>query len=347
MKINLLLLFCSLFLVACSSAQEETINESVFPGETWKVAKPESVGFSSKKLRKAKSTFEDIGGAAALVIVKGHVIADWGYTDVPFDGRSIRKSLLNAVFGIYIDKGEVDINMTLKDAAINDMGILTEKELNAAVKHLMTSSSGIYLPAAFEEQSHREKPSRGSHEPGVHFLYNNWDFNVLSTVINQASDKDLFEVFEDEIAKPLKMEHFQGKYHTAYLSQPELSDHPAYLFLMSTKDLARLGLLYLNKGKWKNQQIISSDWVIESTSKQIETGDAFYYNYGYLWWVSKREGDKGETPFLARGAKSQYMYIDPANELIIIFRDNPDSFVPVKKSEAYPLIGSIYGAMNR
>ncbi len=349
MKNTIMLFLVCLVLSTCKGEQSSSGESlpSVYPKKEWITVEPEQLGYSSKKLEKVKSQFEKTGGVAALVVVNGYIIADWGQTDLNVECRSIRKSLINSLYGIYMEKGKIDYNLSLEEAKINDGAKLTREELATPVKYLMSSSSGIYLPAAFEESVHYNKPPRGSKKPGEFFLYNNWDFNALSTLFNQSTGVDLFEAFDKDIAQPLQMEHFDPNRQTAYVYQPSLSEHPAYLFRISTKDLARYGLLYLNEGKWEDQQIVPKDWVLESTSKQIETGEKFYYNYGYLWWVSKRDNGPGKTPFLARGAQSQYMYVDPNNDLIIIFRDNPDGNQKVKKSAAYPLIGAVYGAMEK
>lgn len=328
--------------LACSQIPQ--IEDSIFPDGTWQTAAPESLGYSSKKLNKAQERFESTGGVAALVIVKGRIIADWGDTDAAFDCRSIRKSFLSSLFGIYQEKGMIDINKSLSEAGINDQGKMRESELQTQIKYLMSSSSGIYLPATFESAIYQNKPARGSSQPGDQFFYNNWDFNVLSTVFNQSTGRDLFEAFGEHIAKPLQMEHFDPIRNTGYLHQPAISEHPAYMFRVSSKDLARFGLLYLNEGNWKGKQLVPKSWVIESTSQRVETGDDFYYNYGYLWWVSKRQDGPPRKPFLARGAQSQYLYVDPNNDLIVIFRDNPDDNVEVKKSDGYPLLGAVYQA---
>lgn len=319
----------------------------VFPGEKWLTIKPEKVGFSSEKLEIAKEKFETSGGISTVIISRGYLIADWGETNKNFDCRSIRKSLINSVYGIYSEKGKLNIGMSLADININDKNKLTKNELETEIQYLLSSSSGIYLPAAFENKAYRNKPARNTFKPGEKFIYNNWDFNILSTIFNKLTNKDIFIAFDEHIAKPLQMEHFNVRYNTAYIYQQELSDHPAYIFMISTKDLARYGLLYLNEGNWKGEQLIPRNWILESTSQQIKTDKNNYYDYGYLWWVSKRSTENSRTPFLARGAQSQYMYLDPANDLIIIFRDNPESNIKVKKSIGYSLIGSVYGAMSR
>ncbi len=347
MRIKLASLLILIICTKCAEAQRNVVPalDPVFPEEKWQVVEPEALGYSSKKLEIAKKKFEEIGGAAALVIVKGYVIADWGLTDLPFDCRSMRKSLLSSLYGIEIANGTIDLEKNLGELNVNENGQLTNNELNTKIKYLMTSSSGIYLPGAFEEEVHRNKPERETHKPGELFLYNNWDFNALSTIYNQSTDSDLFKDFDEKIARPIQMSGYDSDYDGAYILQPGLSEHPAYLFNISSKDLARFGLLYLNEGNWNGKQLIPKDWVVASTTSKIETGEDFFYNYGYLWWTSKRESSGKRAPFLARGAQSQYMYIDPNNDLIVIFRDNPNGFEKVKKSDAYPLIGAVYGAI--
>jgi len=321
--------------------------KNVFPAEHWLSIEPEKVGFSSEKLKIVRAKFENSGGIAMLIVVNGYIIGDWGETDRKIDSRSIRKSLINSIYGIYVEKGIINLNMRLSEIEINDKNTLTNGELETEIRYLLSSSSGIYLPAAFDERVNRSKPDRGIHEQGEHFIYNNWSFNVLSTIFNKLTDKDLFAAFDEHIAVPLQMENFDVRYDTYYLYQRELSNHPAYLFRISTKNLARYGLLYLNEGNWNGQQLIPKKWVVESTSPTVKTGKKFYYDFGYLWWVSKRGSANDKRPFLARGAQSQYMYIDSANDLIIIFRDNPEGTVEVKKSIAYPLIGLVYNAMAK
>jgi len=341
-----LFLFFILFysLTTCGQEAPTKIIDPIFPQAEWQTIEPEKVGFSSKMLKKAKVKFEESGGVAALVIVKGYIVADWGDTKRKIDCRSMRKSLINSLYGIHIKNGNIDIDKSLGEININDRNQLNDMELSTPLKYLLSASSGIYLPAAYEEPAHKNKPDRGTHKPGEHFQYNNWDFNALSTIFKKSTGEDVFEAFENQIAKPLQMEHFSVD-DTYYLYQPHLSDHPAYLIWLSTKDLARYGLLYLNEGQWNGNQIVPQNWVVASTQWQTKTGEEYYYDYGYLWWVTKGGTQATRSPFLARGAQSQYMYIDPNNSLIIIFRDNPFGEVKVKKSIAYPLIGDIYKSL--
>ena len=127
-------------------------------------------------------------------------------------------------------------------------------ENSATIHDLLTSRSGVFHPAAYETDSMQKKrPLRNSHDPGTFWFYNNWDFNALLTIFNQETKQDFFAQFEEKIAKPIQMERFRLK-DTFYHYEHQVSSHPAYLFRMSTLDLARFGLLYLRKGNGGNSR---------------------------------------------------------------------------------------------
>ena len=113
------------------------------------------------------------------------------------------------------------------------------------------------------------RPERHAHAPGTFWYYNNWDFNALGTIFEQETGTKIFEEFDTRIARPLQMEDFSisdCSYKTSKdYGQSPISKHRYYQFRMSTRDLARFGLLYLRNGQWHDQQIVSTDWVREST----------------------------------------------------------------------------------
>ena len=91
------------------------------------------------------------------------------------------------------------------------------------------------------------RPKRGSHPPGTFWLYNNWDINALGTIYEQATKWSVFTGFDRLIALPLQMEDFDVAHDTRYFRDPS-SLHPADMFRMSSRDMARFGLLYLRHG---------------------------------------------------------------------------------------------------
>ena len=288
-----------------------------FPGERWMMyATPEEAGWSSQKLAAVERDSKAAGSTAVMVIFDGTIVAAWGDVGRRFKCHSMRKSLLSALYGIAVSQGTMDINATIGSIGIDDDRPLTETEKSAKVSDLLKARSGIYLPAAYETPSmRRNRPTRGSHAPGTHWYYNNWDFNVLATVYNKETGGDLFEAFQREIALPLQMQDFALR-HTYYHLEPQHSRHAAYPFRMSARDLARVGLLFLNDGRWQGEEIVAPAWVRESTTAFSRNN---YGGYGYMWWTFAGEL-AALGAYAALGYGGHAIYVVPGARLVFVHR---------------------------
>ena len=315
------------------------INAQQLPDKNWlKYANPKEAGFSEEKLNYAKQYYDSVGFGAGLIIHKGVIVASWGENTRRFMLASMRKSLLSALIGNAIENGKLDLNATLADLKIDEITPLTTKEKSAKLKDLLTTQSGVYLPSAFEFKGWKElKPERGSHDPGTFWYYNNWDFNALGTIYEQATQKKIFTAFKNEIATPIGMEDYRPM-DGVYYYEPE-SMHPAYLFKMSSRDLARFGLLYLNGGKWNDKKVISESWVSLSTQAQAKAYDD---QYGYLWWATPVNG---MNAFTAQGAGSHVLTIIPELDLVVVVRTN-DYIRPINNGSDIRLVELIVKAKN-
>lgn len=336
----ILCLYSSVSLVSCYKSAELS-GTSLVPDQHWmQYANPRDAGFSPEKLEEAKRYWDSIQSAACMIVHDGAVVAAWGDIERRFMCHSVRKSLLSALYGIYVDAGVIDTKKTLEEVEIDDSTPLTEKEKQARIVDLLKSSSGIYLPAASEPLSVR-KPPRGSHKPGKRMYYNNWDFNALGTIFERETKMDLFTEFERKIAEPLQMQDFRRR-DGHYSHQPERSTHPAYIFRMSARDLARFGLLYLNKGIWADSRVISESWVKRSTSRQIDANRSM--GYGYLWWVYREKPYAKKKMYGALGVGEQALEIVPSENLVVVLRTNTFEHKSVSRSERLDLITLILEA---
>lgn len=312
-------LILAVWLVCHAGAVHAQSQDSSFPGKTWQqYTHPEDAGFSAAKLDSARAYFENSGAAGLFAVHRGRVLAAWGEINRRFICASVRKSFMSALIGIAAGQGKIDLNKTLQEMNIDDIQNLSEKEKQASVRHLLTAKSGVYHPAAYSPKNMEDNlPERGSHEPGEYWYYNNWDFNALATIFKQQVGQDAFEFFNKEIAAPLQMEEFRLA-DTYYRFEPEKSKHPAYLFRMSARDMARFGLLYLSNGKWRNKQIVPSNWAAEST-QPVTTDTRRYANlgqYGYLWWIS--HDSHGGKMYFASGSGGQRIFVLPEAELVVV-----------------------------
>ena len=91
-----------------------------YPGASWEaVSSPEQQGWSAERLGEARDYFDSMGADRFLVVHDGRILVDWG-TERKFYVASIRKSLLNALFGIYVFEGLIQVNDTLGELGIDD-----------------------------------------------------------------------------------------------------------------------------------------------------------------------------------------------------------------------------------
>jgi len=286
----------------------------VFPGRSWeKVARPADAGWSEEKLDAAWQYAQQIGSGTILIVQHGVVVAAWGDVTEPYNVFSIRKSLLHALIGLLVESGALDLDATLADLGVDDTDGLTPAERGARVRDLLTSRSGVYHPAAYEARDNASRrPARGSHRPGEFFYYNNWDFNALGTIYERDAKGRLFEDFEAHVAAPLEMKDFSLD-RTEYVRERQ-SAHPAYLFHMTARDLARFGLLYLRNGRWRDRQIVPEAWIEASTQRYVKDAQPFS-DYGYLWWIYP---EWSGHLYSASGKGNQKVLVWPGRDMVVV-----------------------------
>ena len=328
MKWTLLFFALTLALVDCSP--NDGPNKDIYPGANWqKAVEPEKLGWSSAKLAEARNFSKKIHSAAVMIVDNGVVVDAWGDITRNYYCHSIRKSLLSALLGIHIEEGNIDLSKTMEELDIDDYEpSLTPIEKQATVFDLIRARSGIYHPALGEGYFMAPmRPEQHTQAPGTFWYYNNWDFNALGTIFEQETGTKIFEEFDTRIAKPLQMEDFNisdCSYKTSKdYGQGPISKHRYYQFRMSTRDLARFGLLYLRNGQWRDQQIVPAEWVRESTARHSQIWPDG--GYGYLWWTGSKGGlitnvnVRGHS-YLASGAGVNKVIVLPYRELVIVHR---------------------------
>jgi CubicO group peptidase (beta-lactamase class C family) len=225
---------------------------------------------NSKLLAQAKSLASEFG-VTAIVASDGVTDFAWGDTHRPVNVRSVRKSLVSALYGIAVSEGRLDLDSTLADVGIDDKQPgLTAHEKTATLRNLLEARSGVYHEAAYEALSAKAKrPPRGSHLPGEHWYYNNWDFNALGVIYETVTGEDLYEGFAARIARPIGMADFSPSRCERVFER--CSDFPAHTFSISAFDLARFGLVFLNHGAWAGRQVVPAGWIEETKTRNSST----------------------------------------------------------------------------
>jgi CubicO group peptidase (beta-lactamase class C family) len=328
MKIRRLLplFFCVFILIPLFSSSLEAQHR--FPGKSWEVVKkPEDLGYSSEKLVEAEEYAGTIDTAAVMIIVDGVVLYQWGDVSKKFITHSTRKSFLSALYGKYVHDGAIDLDKSLRSLGIDDEPPLTKQEKTATIRDCLKARSGVYHTAEAESEGmHNKKPERGTFRAGEFWLYNNWDFNVLGTIFQQLTGKNIFQALKEDIADPIGMEDFIAEDGRSFKTNRSI--HEAYMFIISARDMARFGLLFLRNGNWNGKQVIPEDWVKESTTY---FSDATVYGgdgYGYMWWVAKDHNKLPHFPgvtvkegtYSARGYGGHYIVVIPEYDMVVVHR---------------------------
>jgi len=294
------------------------------------VITPEEAGWSSAALEAVEDVIEQSGYAAVMALYDGKVFFQWGDVTKNYQCHSIRKPFLSALFGIYVQRGSIDLDITLETLAIDDIPpSLTDDEKQATVRHLLKSRSGVYHEAAAEmPETAALRPERGSHPPDTFFYYNNWDFNAAGTIFRQETDEDIFLAFQREIADVVGMQDFSPN-NCQYYYEIEKSEHPAYVFRMSARDMARFGVLYQKNGAWEGKQIIPVDWIFDSTVAYSTLDVSAGVGYGYMWYVVPEESDTAELFgydfYYHTGHGVHALVIVPDLNLVIVERYDTDA----------------------
>ncbi|MDH5760442.1 MAG: beta-lactamase family protein [Gemmatimonadota bacterium] len=308
--------------------------QSVFPGSEWERVERdnlEAYGWSPAALRDTYEFIRDSANTTGLVVAdRGRIVFTYGDVEELSYLASVRKSILSMLYGYWVENGTIDLEATMADLGVDDVGGLLDVEKTATVHHLITARSGVYHPASNGGDNLADAPPRGSQVPGGYMLYNNWDFNAAGAVFEQLTGRNIYDEVQSQLAVPLR---FQDWDRSAQSKSGDLSvsRNPAYHMWISTRDMARVGLLMLHEGNWDGKQVISRDWArrIVSVVTPLEEMNPVgrrdgYFGYGYMWWVW--DGPRAVGPFegayTGRGAVGQWITVLPAVDLVITHKTN-------------------------
>lgn len=305
-------------------------SQPAVPGSEWEsIAKPESVGFSSERLAALRAFVSTLDTTAMMVVVGGRTLFTYGDVTHLSYLASGRKSVLSLLYGRYVDDRTIALERTLSDLKFTDVGGLQPIERSAMVKDLLTARSGVYHPASNGGDDLAHAPPRGSVKPGSRYLYNNWDFNAAGAIFETLTGRDIYDALEKDLVRPLGMQDFD---RARQVKNGDLtaSQYPAYPIWLSTRDMARIGLLALRGGRWGDRQLVPAAWIARTTtlvSPLAEMDAAFEdspptvgrWGYGYLWWVwdARDPSDPLAGAFTAWGINGQYITVVPKLDLVV------------------------------
>jgi CubicO group peptidase (beta-lactamase class C family) len=238
---------------------------------------------------------------------------------------SMAKTFVSILTGIAISEGKIKS----ENDKVGDYLPEFNKGKNASltIKHLLTMSSGINFdedyksPIAYPAKAYYGNDLTAltmqyevAQEPGKTFEYLSGNTELLAFVLKKATGKSISEYASEKLWKPLGAES-----NALWNLDHENGVEKAYCcYIASARDFARLGSLYMNKGKFRDQQIVPEEYVAKSIVPadltDAETGKKIN-KYGYSWWLVNY---KGEQIFYARGILGQYVIMLPSKKIIAV-----------------------------
>lgn len=271
---------------------------------------------------------------SGLVIRKGYIVAEWGDIDREDMTFSVTKSYLSTMAGLAYDDGLIpDVRKKVKNTFPHESFNQLHNE-SITWEHFLHQNSD-WSGVLWGKPDWADRPAnfdpaiainRDMHEPGTFYKYNDTRVNMLAYTLLNIWRKPLDDILKERIMDPIGASdewEWHG-YRNSWveidgkrMQSPSGGGHWGGGFFISTLDHARYGYLFMNNGKWKEQQLISEDWITLATAPSPTN-----LRYGYLWWLNTNQAisNAPTSAFYASGAGGNYIWIDQENELLIVMR---------------------------
>ncbi len=294
-------------------------------------------GFEKEPFHKILGRTKKRGGPAGMILKNGYLIMSWGdikRVDMTF---SVTKSFLSTIAGLAYDNQLINDENDLVSNYIWDGTFAGDHNSKITWKHLLQQNSDWsgqlwggkdWADRPPREGSLDEWKYRALKEPGTFMEYNDVRVNVLAYSLTHVWRKPLPVVLKENIMDKIGASttwRWFG-YENAWTEIDGINmksvtggGHSGGGIFISTEDMARFGLLFLNDGNWKAESVISKTWIEKAITPSIPNK-----NYGYMWWLNKN-GERhwegiSENVFYAAGFGGNFIIIDKKNDLVIITR---------------------------
>lgn len=302
------------------SPQKPAFISLSFPDEQFlERSSPESQGVSSAfftELIRDLEVDRDCKMHKFIALRHGKVIAECAFE--PYDMEmwhvtySMCKSVTGMAIGILMGEGKLSLDDRLGDIFAPRLGPLSIFRKTVTVKNLLTMSSGVEFNeiGAVSGNDWRKSFLDASFkfDPGTRFEYNSMNTYMLSAIVTEITGQSLFDFCKERIFDPM------GIKRVFWESCPQSITKGGWGMFMRIEDMAKLGQLYLQKGRWNDQQIVPEEWVTESTSWQIETGSDDNAHYGYQLWIN----DDRPGSFAYNGMMGQNVFVYPDLDMVVV-----------------------------
>lgn len=328
--------FCRIDELAPISPMPAASSPYFFPQKN-SIALPDQFEFEGE-MRSTEQFLVDTDTSALLVLVDGEIRFErymlTGGREVNWLAMSVSKSFISALVGIAFEEGCID---DLDDAISKYVPVKKGSAYDGvSIRHVLQMSSGARWNEDYNDDNSEVFrmgqsaliPGGGlnrfvanmpkEHTPNTLCRYNSGDTQILGSLIEKITGRTVSSYMTEKLVEPLGFE--SPSYWMTDINGTELAFSGLNL---TARDYAKFGELYRNEGRWHGKQIISKDWVRDSTTidsavrevgKPIVAGHSIDLGYGYQWWIPS--GDKGD--YSAVGVLNQLVYVYPEKKTTIV-----------------------------
>jgi CubicO group peptidase (beta-lactamase class C family) len=321
--IILILVCCTVYLCGWGKDLESSREKSA---SYWEPAAPEEQGLDSRLLLQMLQQIRDKElNLRSIIVVRNHRLVLECYVhpytrDTLHNTKSASKSIISALTGIALREKKIeDLDRTVLSYFPQYItGQLDPRKHPITLRHLLTMSSGLKIGEQTQDTGTifaNPDPVKAIFEfpmaenPGERFNYLTPLALVMAVILKESSGKTLQELSDTYLFAPLGIinapwkENPQGFYFTDVALRP--------------LDMARFGVLYLDKGEWEGKQVVPAEWIEASTKDRIKTGETSETlgrdSYGYFWWRNT-----SKNMFMALGWGGQQIYVMPGENMVIV-----------------------------
>lgn len=319
----------------------------------WTQSTPESQGIDSAALARMfdKISKERINLRSLVILRNGSLVTEayfHPYTqNTPVQIQSVTKSVIGMLVGIAIQEGYLQsVDQRLLDFYPGRfIPNWDDRKGQITLKHLLTMTSGFdcqdFTPSGDGMYQVKgwvaymfERPMASA--PGTRFSYCGGNPHLLSAILQKVTGMSTREYANTRLFKPLGIAPVP---ESAWPSDPQKITFGSFGLYLAPRDLAKLGLLMLDQGKWGSKQVVPASWIAASTQQYITKEDGS--GYGYLWTVYPEAGR-----YAALGLGEQQIHVVPGLNLVVIFTAGVANFegtspvVRLLKEEILPAVKS-------
>lgn len=281
-------------------------------------ATPESQGISSDlfaALLRELDASKDTEMHHFMALRHGKVICECNFAPYPKGmwhiTHSMCKSITGMAIGMLIEEEKLKLDENIYDIFPDHINAFSKIFRPAiTVENLLTMTSGV----TFNESgivsgndwlgSFLNASVNG--KPGTEFQYNSLNTYVLSAIVTKRTGETLTEYLTPRLFGPLGI----TKYY--WETCPKGITKGGWGLFLCAEDMAKLGQLYLQRGKWNGQQLVSEYWIEISTARHLKTQNDTY-GYGYQLWMEQRPGS-----FEYNGMLGQNVIIYPDMDMVLV-----------------------------